>query len=781
MPEIYANKGVKTAGSNNALSSGEVRQATGVYYKEGDSTGAHIIPDSETFDTLSGQVKGVALAQFDDNTGDKLLAYAGTTLSSATPGATGAFTDLITNLDEDATEHTLAHNNDLQYWGNGYDFNRVIKSDGTVRRMGMLPPTETPTTATSAASATITRPTATISNAGWTDPGNTWDSSTDTYGRADLNAAGTATLVVGTWASDTRSDRELVIDYLLSGIFDQEPGAGGGDFDFGIGGGPVDAGFSARIQIEVSEDNGDTYTEILNETRTTYSARTLLRYTLTGSDDNVIWVRYTLTYNSGQSPTSFRVFDTRVEDGSTAANQTTTAGGMFYAIREWDALNGIASTLGPETTRVELTAENQVTLTWTTAAKNSTSTHWQVYRTADGGTSPQDFGFIGQVPIGTLTFKDVFSNYLPSEQPQALIPLVSVQDATQQDTKYFPRDSPPPAAAWMFPYKGSMLFIQRNGRSLFISMPNRPESVPEINLITSFPFKEHDQLVAGVTVGDSIILGCKQLMLRLDDLPRFVRGIYNGAEAIPISGQPGLISRYGLTDLSVVGEDSAAWISYKGIHLTNGVRVRLISSDIDWDRYSGVDLSTAFLHWWKDEQILVFGVPASSEYWYLHVRSEHLKNGGDPSWTGPHTGSLRCAASGLVSSIPRLWFGHNSNGEVQTAHAKTVGSGCTIDYGRQYANGRDFEAVKVKLDHSDFGIGEECTITWHTEDDDDFNDGGQEKSKTVPLAGQKKSGFFVGMAGEWHQITLSYTGAGLGSIQEIQAGLNLTTRSGAVK
>ncbi len=287
-------------------------------------------------------------------------------------------------------------------------------------------------------------------------------------------------------------------------------------------------------------------------------------------------------------------------------------------------------------------------------------------------------------------------------------------------------------------------------------------------------------MVASVVLGDSVLIGAKGLMLRLDDLPRYVRGIYNGASAVRIEGQPGMVSQYGLTSFSADGRPLAAWVSAFGVHQTDGFAAQLLTADLDWSRFTQTSLSSAAIHWWKEEQILVLSVPADNEYWYLHMRPEHRK-GGLPKLSGPHSGAFSQVASGvLADGSPYIWAAHNSDGTVRTAHESSRGDGFTVQFGREYADRRDWAAVRGSLRHTDFGLAEKATLTWDVGEDDVSDTATQSKTTMVSLSGQRGHSFFLGLAGEWHEPSLAYAGSGLGALQDIRIQVRGQARSGAV-
>ena len=153
LPVPFHNGYVSTGtGARDAstLDSGELQTMTAAYYRKNDPTQVWNMPGRSTFASAGSTiVKGVAICQFDSGGTDRLLASISTKVVSATPGTTGTFADLITGLNASATRFTACHQDDRWYLGNGYDGNRVLKSDGTVRLAGLVAPSAQPTVTSS--------------------------------------------------------------------------------------------------------------------------------------------------------------------------------------------------------------------------------------------------------------------------------------------------------------------------------------------------------------------------------------------------------------------------------------------------------------------------------------------------------------------------------------------------------------------------------------------------------------------------------------------------------
>jgi len=787
---IRLNQGLCTSRAPAELRNGQLQVATGVRYKPGDTERAHKVSGRSAFGTVtaSTNVKGLALCQFDTPGSDLLLAYAGTIIRKATPGDTGTFSDLVTGLDASATRLSAAHAYDKWFLCNGYDRNRVLKSDGTVRFMSMQPPdTKCVAVASFVTKTTPTRPNAdaATSGAGFTEPTKAYDvpgnKITDTFARATLAAPG----ALGsrfTFASAGANTWNLKVTWSLGSLV-QFINFGGDEVGTG---GVTSMGGVVDVRIEYATDwNGSTGTfadlaRYDNQERrigvTTSSVQTA------NINPNLIAVRATLTYDSGRTDITMRIYDIRLETASVDAFTTTT--GMFYTFTEWDGVNLLESGPAEVSELVTMTSQNIVTVTLPGAggARNTTTTHYRIYRTHDGGVTPVDLGRIDEVPVSQTTYVDTFILYDKDTPAPVLLPLVSITADDGRTAIRVPRDGAAPSFAHLNYYKGSLVGISRTQpRALYYSFAGRVESWPELYVIESFPMREHDTLVATVTCGDSLIIAGRDIMMTMDDLPRVVQGVFSAVEVRPLRGQPGVVNQDAITTFSVAGEPRCAWVSYFGIHETNGTVSRRISLNIDWDATVGLGTShvaSAQLSWDAQMQCLVLAIDSdqnglNDRYYLIHMAPEHAGEDNQPKWTGPHYGRISSQAAGIVSNVYKRYTGHPTDGVVYL-------EGGTTDASQSYSStqvplivttprlyGEEFEwgVFKGNIRHTSFGA-QNLAVQWVSRRD--ARDSSQTVNKTVSLNNAKGTEFYVGLAGESHEVTLTHTDAASGALHDIR-------------
>ncbi len=785
------NNGYVSSRGREMLRPGELQEATGIYYKPGDPDRAHKIGGRSLFDDISaGIVKGLALCQFDSGGSDKLVALHGTSYFGATPGVTGTFASLEGSLNASATKLSAAHFEDIWYLANGYDRMSALMAAGTVRKAGMLAPTIQLIVTPSAGVATVGRPTATT-NSGFVNPANAYDvtPTSVTYASGTVQNQQVATCTWHTWASATAANRRLYVLFKLTSTND-----GFVTYGHGVGGAIVAPKYTVDILIEKSENSGGAWTTLHSERRSTSHTEPFLKVqSAVAANSNLVHLRVTVTAVS-TTPLSatLQVFDIHIKDAGDAANFTT-EDGVDYAHTEYDATNKLES--GPsKPIRVGFTAQNTATITLPAAAMNTTATHYKIYRTFDGGTSPQDLGYIGEVRVSETSFVDDFDiDVNTSATPN----LATLQIAVAEGAPLvWVRDVEPPIMSFVTAWKGSLVGISRqHERAMYYSAPGYPESWPELYVIDKFPLPEHDELVALAPVGDTLLVFCKGAVLTVSDLPQVVNGIFNQAEARPLRAAPGCVGQYAVANYSVSGEPRVAWVSPYGIYSSNGQYVVNLTEDLNWPSEVAVaSLASSVLFWRADIKCLVFaydsdGGGTNDRWMLLHMSPEHMKGEASPKVTGRHYGAINCMAAGLVAAAYRAYTGHVSDGNVYledgaATDASSSYSGTQVPLivktGRIYGEDRhDWSAYRGNLRHTAFGAANTCSIAWTWGRDSSGNTATVTKS-SVSLVSQAGTEFLINRSGEWHEAQITHTGSGQGALLDMRVEARNQGKSGRV-
>jgi hypothetical protein len=794
MPTLNFSQGENTSADEKRLREGELVKSIGAEYRIGNRDDIFKIPGRGNFaDTGSGRkVEGVALLKFDTKSGDRLTALSNGTFYGAVPGAGAAFSSLKTGLSTSATRMGHAHYDDRQYIVNGQDRPFVLSSDQSVRDAGMIaPPAAIGTVTVSDFGGTTDWPSATPeANDGFTNFANSMDTDADTFAHAQRTTAGTATATWGSWDALALDDDRVHVKWAVAGqsIFDPDFQGDTGSDHQGI---DIDSGYNVTVKIELSEDSGASFTTVFTETRTYYTPypRTNIFDLAAGTNQNTVHVRVSMVYNSGKSAATLQVYDVRIQDGS-SATAVTFATGVRYTYTEYDQNSGLESPPAPLSASVTGTG-NQASMDVPGGgvAVNSNATHFNYYRPADGGSIPEQLGRVGTTELGSgKKFIDDFELNPITDQPGPLLEMVGVE--SQGSTLYFVVNQPPPALQDIAHYDGSLVGIR--GRALYQSLAGRPESWPEINLIAKFPFAKHDTLVGLATVGDTLILGAKEVMIALDGLPRISSGIFSSSKTRTLEGAPGLVSQYAITkyadDDDSGGEPRVAWVSPFGVHETNGYRHRRLTSDIDWGKQvTQTELSEAVLHWNEETQQLIFQY-SPTRYALIHMADEHRKAGGRPKITWGHYGMMSSIASGMVDNVHRVYSGHTQNGEVyrersgKSDSSQTYDTSGTVPFsiktGRVYNDYKYSLVTRAGLSHSDAGNKETATVTWTTGMDNPEHS--RSFDTEVSISGNRSTQLAVIQSGEWHQVEINHTGFADFSLQDLRLETESLAQAGSV-
>lgn len=770
--QVRFNQGAVTSRDRADLVEGECQQLTGFYYNGADTGRAWKIRGRTAFASSTGSaVKGLVLCQFDSGGTDNLVAFVDTRLVSATPGATGTFSNLATGLTASANRLVGAHAHDRWYLTNGVDALRVVENDGTTRLAGMRAPVVRPIATPSAGSGT-TRPTVAVTTGTWVGIANAYDTGgllTSTFAAATLSAAGAATALFKTYGAGVTGT--LNFRYRIAGIQNQTSDA----LDNIGTGGASDSGFKVNLLVEWSENLGATYSTLFSRTNVITAMGNDESHQVAMSVDSAnVWVRVTWTYVSGASPATVRLIDMPISTGI-AANFSTTYG-VYYAWGELDAVRGLYSPAGPESVLTALVGQNQMSVKTPingavgSTAQNANSTHWVLYRNFDSAAStiPQGFGIVAKATIASTAVVDNFILFDKDTQPSPLLAMKSYTVGT--GTIRVPRDSPPPVLDFITAYGGGLVGIK--GRSAFYSEPGRfVESWPETNVVATFDLPEHDALVSAVPIGTTLVFLCSEAVVVASDLPREISGTYNAARAEPLPKAPGCVGPYAATAYSADGEPRCAWVSRYGIFSTNGQVTDCLSGDMDWEGdLSVANLGTAVLTWDAQRHLLVFaydgtGAGSNNRYALFHMDSDHLKQNGSPKVTFPHYGSIACLAAAPVAGLYKVYTGHPTDGNVylewtggvdaSRSYSGTILPGIAQS-GRMYDKSRFVYALRGLLYHTDFGTAQTAAVSWTAGEDQAGTE--QAVNLVIPVAGHKGQDLHIGRLGEWHEVTVTHLG-----------------------
>lgn len=801
--EVPFNQGKVTARPPEALAPGELVEAIGLIYRPGDTVRAHKRPGRTLFgDTgITGRIKGMAHLAFDDGE-DRLVVYIGNYLLSATPGLAGTFSDLYAadvvggigtggNPFSDAgTVLAAVQYNDRWYLGNGVDRNVVVpptfdpaSGDQFLRYDGLNAPSRAPKAAASNGPGASGRPT--LSTGDFDDPELAYDALAGTFASATLNGPSEATGTWYGWASNTDTGRRLIVSKRLAGYYV----SGSGDPASTGSGATSDAGYKVNINLQLSLDDGATFTDYLIQVGATRSAPGAVEIEVAIPDainSNLVRFRALVECVSGTSAASFLIPDIRIQSGATIAAFTPTVG-FYYAMAFYNAKENLEGPIGPVSQLINggtpgaPGAMNQALITNVAniAASEINVTHIRLYRTTQDAGGIESMFLVKESPVDAATILDDFS-IAPDVKTLNLVPLKTYE--SNQGTIRVPLNSPAPAFFHMNIWDGRRIGLRRDARrQIHASEPGLPESFPETNVIVNFDIPQHEVILSTATVGRALMIGMTEAIHVLSQFPDVVNGQFNGGEAHPLPGQPGLVSEQGMVSWSVGGEPRASWVSRFGIHWTNGATSGKLTTDLDWPADVSQDtLASSVLKYLPQHESLLFeydgdGDGLNDAWLLLQMSPEHRKDNGTPKITQGY-GQFSAFALGQVDGVYRLWSGHETSGRIyledsggtdeSEAYSFTI-LPLRVTTGQLDVNGRRLKVVRGRLRHSDFGDGEVGYLRWlatmeDTQSVDQLND------QAVALSGSGASPFGVARMADLHQMTVIHEGPGLGALTQAE-------------
>lgn len=748
MPELSIGlNGGRVTGRNPAdLRPGELREALGLFYRPEDSGGIHVLPTRSIFGTIvaNATFKGLVLCQFDDNSSDRIVAFIGTDLYLADANGSGTFTPAGLTLV--GTSLSAAFADPRWYICTNGDPVYVLESNGTIYRAGMQAPDVQPQVTLSSAAISVSYPTALAGPSGWMDTGSAVDGDLATFSYRTTDTFATTPQYWG-WSAGGAASRTLRVTWSIAGS----------------------AGMSAFAVIEYSIDSGANWIVLTNALQGAPTGVATLIASISAALTSIQIRSYVLETALG-IPVTMKIHDIRALAGASVADFTT-AVGLYYAFGEYDSSRGHYSSIGP-VSALKTGTFALATMPLPTAAKNARSTHWVVYRTADGGATPQRLGILATIPIVNTSYVDDFSIYAFDQQPLPIVRLLQVGDL------YFSLDDPPPLLAHVNFYRGALVGVTTTG-TLAYSEDGFPESWPTENEIErgQMPFPEHDVPRGTMTVGEVLVVLCDGSVLTMNALPRVVNLQFNEAEITPLRGQSGVVGIQAFCTYSVSGEPRGAWASPYGVAITNGQTAQRISGDMDWSgAYGAAEKPTTsgqtLLRWLPDKQALELVVDRTTAY-LLHL-GEHQK--GDDAKITKTTAPVAALAGGLIGGVFRLFSGHATDGKVYREQYSGA-EAWTLRTGKGYGETREFQVQKANLRHSDFGASATCSVSWFQGRDSSALTR-LPRQKTISLSGSRGTEFGIHRAGEYAEVTISGTAAG--ALLDLRAQIRTMGKAGRV-
>jgi len=233
---------------------------------------------------------------------------------------------------------------------------------------------------------------------------------------------------------------------------------------------------------------------------------------------------------------------------------------------------------------------------------------------------------------------------------------------------------PNPEATTGDTFNGSIVTNWRgHPNALRYSLPGLPESWP-LSYVMYLQSRKKDEVTFVRTLSQVLIVGLSSSIKRVNYLPTendtdFTSGLAHEDLAI----DHGIAGPHAATLFDMGGGGVLlAYVSYKGIHVTDGITTRFLNIDLDWENTVDVNnLDTCILrNYTKENWLVLFYAPAGTSHGkntraiIFSYSPEKIKDGGMLPAIGPMKVSARSAVEVTLNGVPYYLTGHQATGKV---------------------------------------------------------------------------------------------------------------------
>lgn len=233
---------------------------------------------------------------------------------------------------------------------------------------------------------------------------------------------------------------------------------------------------------------------------------------------------------------------------------------------------------------------------------------------------------------------------------------------------------PPPIATTAEVFEDQLVMNNITDPSkIHYSLPTQPDYVPALYFI-NFETKQTDEVTLVKRLGDKLLTGMKTQVFRVNYLPREGDAEFDRGRCYEtISEGQGIVGNQAATTFTTPGGPLLmAFVSYSGLHVTDGFQTDTVSDDLDWE--NTVSIPTAAsptdylkncilvdypLQYWLLLYYTPTGATSNTKALVFHYHPSHRKPNGKFKITGPITVSALSATIGRVSNSPALLTGQS--------------------------------------------------------------------------------------------------------------------------
>lgn len=589
---IRLGGGVNNASDPSELDAerGEVTQATGVVYTRGsdycDWKSGRGVFDAATTVGNGAALGGIDYLEFSAPGADnQIVVRSGTAFYSATAGLTGTLTAELTGLTDNPTGlwKTFAtsryHMNDgvSRPWTHWY--NASGNTAGYVTRLTGLQPVQfvpkvTPQTSSSGPGGTgVTLTAATTANGSGTKNFNERDKlvdgSTTTRASVSLSDDGAnAILRAGTFTGTGAGARsDWIIQFTYESLIEN------------------DGRCVTKLEYTTNFQAGSptwTQFELVSDT----VAKHTVSKSLAGSsiDSADIGVRITITKKNNKGHAFCNAYDVRLTNQQGSGSLAATSGVQYWWTEYVDS-EGIESTSGlayVSDSTGSFSAASGVLVTAPPERANSNATHWNLYRTTDGGAYPTG------TRVTSLSLVDENGNVsLPTSYMDTTDPATAASSVVYGVIIIagisFERDVAPPIATVMETFQNMVVVAPVDKpATLRYSAPEYPESFPLCNVITLNSDRD-DNVIALAKLGARLGVFMGTRCRRIDHLPTVTDPEFSVAPE-DFAPDHGCESRNGICYATLPGANAEqiVYVARDGLRVTNLYTSERLTDAIDW-------------------------------------------------------------------------------------------------------------------------------------------------------------------------------------------------------
>jgi len=221
------------------------------------------------------------------------------------------------------------------------------------------------------------------------------------------------------------------------------------------------------------------------------------------------------------------------------------------------------------------------------------------------------------------------------------------------------------------------------------SLPGFPEYFPRPYVLRLNSGQRRDKVTLLTTLGQILVCGLENSIERINFLPRETNtDLEDGLAHEPLTVDHGIPGPLAAVKFDMPGQGSMlAYASNSGVYLTNGIWIRPLNIDLDWQNTVNVAFlsSCVFRVYAREKWLILYYCPAGASHGrntralVFSYAVDKVKEGMLLPCTGPISVSARASCEAIINGSPRILTGHETTGLIYTEDSGTAqASGYTV-------------------------------------------------------------------------------------------------------